>query len=181
MTGACLPIAASAADVRAVIEGFDPLRFESVEDLGAGRMAITWVLRGPLREAEFDVRLDGHLDVESATAASQPMPTMVPPPPVSLLPTQPVITFGGRGSHLVRLSLTSIPQRDLDDTYFEDNVVIRVIVADLLGLDLGKAHCIPIAHLAPLDICRIGDRWLPNWGAVNKARIIDGFVGWPPP
>jgi broad specificity phosphatase PhoE/predicted nucleotidyltransferase len=59
------------------------------------------------------------------------------------------------------------------------NVVMRVIVADLLGLDLRRAHCIPIAHLEPLDICRVDGRWLPNWGAAVKARIIDGFMGWP--
>lgn len=58
------------------------------------------------------------------------------------------------------------------------NVVVRVIAADLLGLDVRKAHRLPIAHLEPLDICRIGDRWLPDWGATVKARLLDGFVGW---
>ena len=59
------------------------------------------------------------------------------------------------------------------------NVVLRVIAADLLGLDLRNAHRIPIAHLEPLDVCRIGGRWLPNWGPSVKASILDGFVGWP--
>jgi len=58
------------------------------------------------------------------------------------------------------------------------NVVLRVIVAHLLGLDLRQAYRIPIAHLEALDICRIGGRWLPNWGATVKAQLIDGFVGW---
>jgi probable phosphoglycerate mutase len=60
------------------------------------------------------------------------------------------------------------------------NVVLRVIAADLLGLDVRKAHRLPIAHLEPLDICRVGDRWLPDWGATVKARLLDGFVGWTP-
>lgn len=59
------------------------------------------------------------------------------------------------------------------------NVVMRVIVADLLGLDVRNAYRVPIGHLEPLDICRIGDRWLPDWGAAVKSRLIDGFVGWP--
>lgn len=58
------------------------------------------------------------------------------------------------------------------------NVVLRVIVAHLLGLNLRMAYRIPIAHLEALDICRIGGRWLPNWGPIVKAQIIDGFVGW---
>ena len=59
------------------------------------------------------------------------------------------------------------------------NVVLRAIVADLLGLDLRRAHRIPIAHLEPLDVCRVGGRWLPDWGPAVKARLIDGFIGWP--
>jgi len=59
------------------------------------------------------------------------------------------------------------------------NVVARVIVADVLGLDVRKAYRMPIGHLEPLDICRIGDRWLPDWDATVKARLIDGFLGWP--
>jgi broad specificity phosphatase PhoE len=73
-------------------------------------------------------------------------------------------------------SLGQGPGRALAVTH---NVVLRVIVADLLGLDLRSAHRIPIAHLEPLDVCRIGGRWLPNWGPAVKARLLDGFIGWP--
>ena len=58
------------------------------------------------------------------------------------------------------------------------NVVMRVVAADLLGLDVRHAYRIPIGHLESLDICRIGERWLPDWDATVKARLIDGFLGW---
>ena len=58
------------------------------------------------------------------------------------------------------------------------NVVLRVIVADLLHLDLRGAYRIPIEHLAALDVCCIDGRWLPEWGSSVKARLVDGFVGW---
>jgi ribonuclease H / adenosylcobalamin/alpha-ribazole phosphatase len=57
------------------------------------------------------------------------------------------------------------------------NVVMRVIVADLLGLDVRKAYRLPIGHLEALDICRIEGRWVPDWDATVKARLMDGFVG----
>lgn len=79
----------------------------------------------------------------------------------------------------VRMFLGALDQGSGRALAVTHNVVMRVIVADLLGLDLRQAHRIPIAHLDPLDICRIDGRWLPNWGATVKARLIDGFVGWP--
>ena len=73
-------------------------------------------------------------------------------------------------------ALAGSPGRALAVTH---NVVLRAIAADLLGLDLRRAHRIPIAHLAPLDVCCIGGRWLPDWGTTVKAGLLDGFVGWP--
>jgi probable phosphoglycerate mutase len=58
------------------------------------------------------------------------------------------------------------------------NVVLRIIVADLLSLDLRNAHRIPIAHLEPLDIRCVGGRWMPDWDAAVKARLLDGYAGW---
>ncbi len=87
---------------------------------------------------------------------------------------------GGEGTvdvlQRARAFLGSIGQGSGRALAVTHNVVLRVIVADLLGLDLRKAHLIPIAHLEPLDICRIGGRWLPNWGPAVKAGIMDGFV-----
>ncbi len=73
-------------------------------------------------------------------------------------------------------SLANASDRALAVTH---NVVLRVIAADLLGLDFRQAYRIPIAHLESLDVCRIGGRWLPDWGSTVKARLLDGFVGWP--
>ena len=57
------------------------------------------------------------------------------------------------------------------------NVVMRVIAADMSGLDIRRAHRIRIGHLQALDICRIGNRWLPDWDTTVKSRIIDEYVG----
>lgn len=73
-------------------------------------------------------------------------------------------------------SLANASARSLAVTH---NVVLRVIAAHLLGLDFRWAYRIPIAHLESLDVCRIGGRWLPDWGSAVKARLLDGFVGWP--
>ena len=58
------------------------------------------------------------------------------------------------------------------------NVVIRVLVADVLGWPSERAYRLPIAHLEPLTVCRIGDRWLPDWSPDLRASLIDGFVRW---
>lgn len=90
---------------------------------------------------------------------------------------------GGEGTGGVlqraRSFLDAIPQTSGRALAVTHNVVLRVIAADLLGLDLRKAHRIPIAHLDALDVCRMGGRWLPDWDATVKARLVDGFVGWP--
>jgi probable phosphoglycerate mutase len=58
------------------------------------------------------------------------------------------------------------------------NVVMRALVADVLGLELRKAHRIPIRHLDALDLCRVDGRWHPDWDGETKARLLDGYVGW---
>jgi broad specificity phosphatase PhoE len=58
------------------------------------------------------------------------------------------------------------------------NVVLRVLVAELCGLDVRRAYVIPIAHLEPIDICRVGTRWMPNWDRQRQAALIDGYTGY---
>lgn len=58
------------------------------------------------------------------------------------------------------------------------NVVMRILAADLLGIPPQCAYRLPIPHLQPLAICRIGGRWLPEWSSDVKARLVDGYVGW---
>jgi broad specificity phosphatase PhoE len=59
------------------------------------------------------------------------------------------------------------------------NVVLRTLAAELLGLDQRLAHRLPIAHLELMDVCRIGDRWLPCWPISVKTRLLDGYTSWP--
>jgi len=57
------------------------------------------------------------------------------------------------------------------------NVVLRSLVADLLGLDRARAHRIPIGHLEPLDVCHIDGQWHADWGSDLKATFVDAYVG----
>jgi ribonuclease H / adenosylcobalamin/alpha-ribazole phosphatase len=78
----------------------------------------------------------------------------------------------------VRAFLASLGQASGRALGVTHNVVMRVVAADLLGLDVCHAYRIPIEHLESLDICRIGERWLADWDTTVKARLIDGFLGW---
>lgn len=78
----------------------------------------------------------------------------------------------------VRSFLDSVASSSGRGLVVTHNVVMRAVAADLLGLDIRRAHRLPIAHLDALDICCVGGRWLPDWGSAVKARLLDGWVGW---
>jgi broad specificity phosphatase PhoE len=78
----------------------------------------------------------------------------------------------------VRAFLASLGEASGRALAVTHNVVMRVVAAHLLGLDLRHAYRIPIEHLESLDICRIGERWVPDWETAVKARLLDGFLGW---
>jgi hypothetical protein len=135
-----------------------PLRFGSAVDLGGGRAAVEWIVRGPLREPSFSVRLDGSLDVVSAMAFHEPK--MMPPPPPSLTAEQPVIDRNSRGGTRVSLALPSITGRDADPVYFEDNVVVRVELQD----PSGEAPAGNVDNGASLT-------WVARDGSVESTRL----------
>jgi broad specificity phosphatase PhoE len=58
------------------------------------------------------------------------------------------------------------------------NVVMRVLVAGVLGISSSQAYRLAIAHGEPVTVCRIGKRWVPDWPQATKARLLDSFVGW---
>lgn len=75
-----------------------------------------------------------------------------------------------------RAFLGALPQGPGRILAVTHNVVVRAILADLLGLRLERAFRIPIEHLEPIDICRIDGRWVPNLAPGVKARVLDGYV-----
>jgi broad specificity phosphatase PhoE len=90
---------------------------------------------------------------------------------------------GGEGTLDVRRrvrayldSLAAVTGRGLAVTH---NVVLRVLAADLLGLDARKAHRLPVDHLQALEICRIDGRWMPDWDRAITARLLDAYLAWP--
>jgi broad specificity phosphatase PhoE len=89
---------------------------------------------------------------------------------------------GGEGTADVltraRAFLASRPAGPAHALAVTHNVVLRAVAADLLGLDLVRAYKIPVGHLEPLRVCRIGGRWMPDFDSATKAKLIDGYVGW---